>query len=42
MDEQTQKLIDALKRLLECAELNQDDLEPDTRAAITQGWEALP
>jgi hypothetical protein len=37
----TQELIAMLKRVLECAELNQDDIEPQTQDTIDQAYELL-
>jgi hypothetical protein len=36
------KLAAAMRRLLDCPDLNLDELEDETRAAIEQGYEALP
>jgi spore germination protein GerM len=37
----TRPVEQALERLLQAPDLNLDDLEPETRAAMEQAWEAL-
>jgi len=41
MNETEKALVGLILRLLECAELNQDDIEPDTSEVIDEVEEAL-
>jgi hypothetical protein len=35
------RLLDALRGLLECPALNEDETEPETRAAVAEAWAAI-
>ena len=35
------RLLDALRGLLECPALNEDETEPETRSAVAEAWGAI-